>query len=174
MALSWLARMGVCPAIHRSAQPASPYGVLILPDEPGHDQRTEPPDLPQLQEGEEAAGILKRLARRVNDLRSWFHQQPGGALTWRVGIALIGLVVIIVGIVLLVLPGPGWLIIFVGLGVWATEFAWARYLLRFVRRTVGRWTAWWARRPRWLTVLVGAVGLIVVAAVAVGAWFLVG
>jgi uncharacterized protein (TIGR02611 family) len=81
--------------------------------------------------------------------------------------------VIIVGIVLLAVPGPGWLVIFAGVGIWATEFAWARSLLRFVRRTVGAWTEWLKRQPRWLTVLVGAMGLLVVAAVATGAWVLV-
>ena len=73
---------------------------------------------------------------------------------------------------MLVLPGPGWLIIFVGLGIWATEFAWAKSLLRSVRRTVGRSTAWLRRQPRWLSVLVGLAALIVVAAMAVGGWLL--
>ncbi len=81
---------------------------------------------------------------------------------------------LIVGIVLLAAPGPGWLVIFLGLGIWATEFAWARSLLRAVRRTVGRWTAWLGRQPRWLAVLVGGVGIIIIAAVAVGAWVLIG
>jgi uncharacterized protein (TIGR02611 family) len=97
---------------------------------------------------------------------------PGGALTWRVRVALCGLVVVIVGIVLLALPGPGWLVIFFGLGIWATEFAWAHSLLRFVRRTVGAWTAWLKRQPRWVAVLVGTLGLVIVAAAAVGAWLL--
>jgi hypothetical protein len=50
----------------------------------------------------------------------------------------------------------------------------AKSLLKLTRRTVGRWTAWVGRRPRWLIALVGAVGLIALAAVAAGAWFLVG
>jgi uncharacterized protein (TIGR02611 family) len=80
--------------------------------------------------------------------------------------------VIIVGIVLLAAPGPGWLVIFLGLGIWATEFAWARSLLKFVRRTVGTWTAWLGRQPRWLSVLVGAVGLVALAAMAAAGWLL--
>lgn len=146
----------------------------MVPDQPGHDKPTEPPVVPQLEPGDEATGMLQRLSRRVNGLRSWVYQRPGGALTWRVGVALSGLVVIIAGIVFLAVPGPGWLIIVVGLGMWATEFAWAASLLRFVRRTVGTWTAWLGRQPRWLTVIVGAAGLIVFAVVAVGAWMLVG
>jgi len=102
------------------------------------------------------------------------HARPGGAHIWRGGIAFGGLVVITVGIVLLAAPGPGWLVIFLGLGIWATEFAWAKSLLKRVRRTVGTWTAWLGRQPRWLGLLVGAVGLITLAAVAAGAWLLVG
>ncbi len=105
-------------------------------------------------------------------LRSWVHQRPNGAQIWRGGIALAGLVVIIAGVVLLALPGPGWLIIFAGLGIWATEFAWAKSLLKSVRRAVGKWTAWIERQPRWLTILVGGIGLIVFAAVVVGVWSL--
>lgn len=100
------------------------------------------------------------------------HRRPGGALTWRIGVALCGLVVVIVGIVLLAVPGPGWLVIFLGLGIWATEFAWAKSLLTFARRTVGTWTAWLKRQPRWVALLVGALGLIVFAAAAAGAWLL--
>jgi uncharacterized protein (TIGR02611 family) len=123
-------------------------------------------------QGDEAAGILQRLGRRADSARSWVYARPGGAHVWRFGIALSGLVVVIVGIVLLAAPGPGWLIIFVGLGIWATEFAWAKSLLRFVRRTVDSWTAWLRRQPRWLAVLMGALGFVILAAVAVGAWVL--
>jgi uncharacterized protein (TIGR02611 family) len=117
--------------------------------------------------------MVARVGQSAKRLRSWVYERPGGAKTWRVGVALSGLVVIIVGIVLLAVPGPGWLVIFAGLGIWATEFTWAKSLLRFVRRTVDAWTAWLKRQPRWLTVLVGALGLVVLAAVAWGAWVLV-
>lgn len=116
--------------------------------------------------------MLARVTARAQRVRSWVYARPGGAKTWRAGVALSGLVVIIVGIILLAVPGPGWLVIFAGLGIWATEFTWARSLLRFVRRNVDAWTAWLRRQPRWLTVLVGAVGLVVLAAVAFGAWTL--
>jgi uncharacterized protein (TIGR02611 family) len=146
----------------------------MLPGPPRPDQTARPPGAPEQEQEDQAAGVLQRLSRRVNGVRSWFYARPGGAQIWRVGIALSGLVVIIVGIVLLAAPGPGWLIIFVGLGIWATEFAWARSLLRSVRRTVERWTAWLRRQPRWLAVLAGAVGLIIIGAVALEAWVLVG
>jgi uncharacterized protein (TIGR02611 family) len=47
----------------------------------------------------------------------------------RISIAVAGGLLVVVGIALLVLPGPGWLIIFLGLGILATEFVWAERLL---------------------------------------------
>jgi uncharacterized protein (TIGR02611 family) len=149
------------------------YGLLMLPDQPGHDEPIGATVAAE-REGNEAAGILQRLSRHLNRTRSWVHRRPGGAQIWRGGVALAGLVVIVVGIVLLAAPGPGWLVIFLGLGIWATEFAWAKSLLRRVRRTVGTWTAWWRRQPRWLSALVGAVAVMTLVAVGVGAWLLVG
>jgi uncharacterized protein (TIGR02611 family) len=64
----------------------------------------------------------------------------------RLGIALAGLVVVILGLVLVPLPGPGWLIVFGGIAIWAIEFPWARRLLTFARDQVGRWQRWWTRR----------------------------
>jgi uncharacterized protein (TIGR02611 family) len=95
-------------------------------------------------------------------VRRW----PGGHHAWRVGIGLLGLVVVIAGIVMLVVPGPGWVVIFVGFGIWATEFAWALSVLAFVRRQGASLTSWIRGRPRWLWVAVGIVCLLFVGALA--------
>jgi uncharacterized protein (TIGR02611 family) len=141
----------------------------VRPDSPRHAAAPEVL-LDSEPEEQQAAGTRERLTRRLKGVRSWVHRRPSGVAIWRVGIALIGLVVIIVGVVLLALPGPGWLVIFAGVGIWATEFAWAKSLLKSVRRAVGKWTAWIERQPRWLTMLVGGLGLILVAAVVAGVW----
>lgn len=54
-------------------------------------------------------------------------------LRW-LGVAIVGGSLIVVGIVLLVLPGPGLLLIVMGVAVLATEFAWAEVLLHRLRR----------------------------------------
>ena len=59
---------------------------------------------------------MKRLARDV-----WRQ-------TWRAGIALVGGVVVLAGIAMLVLPGPGILAIAAGLALLAVEFEAARDL----------------------------------------------
>src|SRR5690606_15187669 len=43
----------------------------------------------------------------------------------KIAVFVAGVTVIIVGIALLILPGPGWLLIFIGLLILATEFEWA-------------------------------------------------
>ena len=42
---------------------------------------------------------------------------------------LMGFTLLAIGVVLLVGPGPGWLVILLGLGLLAAEFVWARRLL---------------------------------------------
>ncbi|MFJ4916442.1 TIGR02611 family protein [Streptomyces sp. NPDC088726] len=57
-------------------------------------------------------------------------------LSWQVGVFLVGLAVVVAGIIMLPLPGPGWLVIFGGMAIWATEFVWAQLVLRWTRRKV--------------------------------------
>jgi len=91
------------------------------------------------------AAAQRRFERVRSAVRSW----PGGRHVWRVAIAFLGLVVVVAGIVMLVLPGPGWVVIFLGVGIWATEFPWAHSALAAVRRRVATGIAWLKkRRPR--------------------------
>lgn len=53
--------------------------------------------------------------------------------TKRVIIAVIGSTVVLFGIALIVLPGPAILVIPAGLAILATEFAWAKRLLKRMR-----------------------------------------
>ena len=52
----------------------------------------------------------------------------------RVIVSVVGATVLLIGIVLLVLPGPAFVVIPVGLAILATEYAWARLWFRKVRR----------------------------------------
>ncbi|UQA96480.1 TIGR02611 family protein [Streptomyces halobius] len=57
-------------------------------------------------------------------------------LSWQVGIFVLGLTVVTVGVIMLPLPGPGWLVIFAGMAIWASEFVWAQLVLRWTKRKV--------------------------------------
>jgi len=51
----------------------------------------------------------------------------------RAAIALVGSVVVLIGAAMIILPGPAIIVIPVGLGILATEFIWARNLLKQVK-----------------------------------------
>lgn len=55
---------------------------------------------------------------------------------YRVVVAVVGLALIIAGIPMVPLVGPGWAVIFVGLYLWSTEFLWARRVTQFVKAEV--------------------------------------
>ena len=52
--------------------------------------------------------------------------------------ALFGFTLLAIGVVLLLTPGPGWLVIFSGLAILAAEFLWARRLLDRLKSGAGR------------------------------------
>jgi Flp pilus assembly protein TadB len=49
-----------------------------------------------------------------------------------------GFTLLLVGVVMIVTPGPGWLVIFLGLSLLAAEFIWARRLMERMKREGGR------------------------------------
>jgi Putative transmembrane protein (PGPGW) len=57
-------------------------------------------------------------------------------------VGLIGSTVVLFGLALVILPGPAVLVIPLGLAILATEFAWARHLIK-------RGETWWEKRGRW-------------------------
>jgi uncharacterized protein (TIGR02611 family) len=103
---------------------------------------------------------------RLGRLRERVRAVPGGFVLWRVLVTLVGVAVIVIGIVLLPLPGPGWLIIFAGIGVLGTEYAWAKRLLTFAREKVRAWTTWAARQNLFVRLLMGLLTLALLAAIA--------
>ena len=61
-------------------------------------------------------------------------------------VALIGGLIVAVGVALIVLPGPAVIVLPFGVAVLATEFAWAERLLQRIRKLVDR-TLQRAKRP---------------------------
>ena len=52
----------------------------------------------------------------------------------RVIVSVVGATVLLIGVALLVLPGPAFIVIPIGLAILATEYAWARRWLKKVRQ----------------------------------------
>src|SRR5438067_775854 len=65
---------------------------------------------------------------------------------YRFVVALLGVAITVGGLLLVPLPGPGWLVVFAGLALLATEFDPARRVLVFGRSSLRRWTGWLARQ----------------------------
>jgi uncharacterized protein (TIGR02611 family) len=80
---------------------------------------------------------------RLTDVIGWI-----GANGKRIAVTVVGFALIALGLVLLVLPGPGILVVLAGLAVLATQYAWARSALDEVkRRTSGATKRFRRRQP---------------------------
>ena len=73
--------------------------------------------------------------------RARVHSSASVALAWRVGVFVAGLLFVLLGIALTVLPGPLTIPpILAGLWVWSTEFEWARQVFAtFARKGRDAW-----------------------------------
>jgi tellurite resistance protein TerC len=56
----------------------------------------------------------------------------------RIIVAIIGFTVLIIGMAMIVLPGPAIIVIPLGLAILASEFLWARRLLKKIKNTLRR------------------------------------
>ena len=92
-------------------------------------------------------------------LRRFVARNRGLEVAYRVVVAVLGFAIIVTGLALIPLPGPGWLIVFAGLALLSTEFAWAERLLRYARRKVHGWTEWATHQSLAVRALIGLVGL---------------
>ncbi len=86
---------------------------------------------------------------------------------YRGAVAVLGTVVLVVGLIAVPAPGPGWLIVFIGLAILASEFEFAQRLLRWGRARLEEWNRWLWGQPWWVT---GLVGLGTASVVAVVFW----
>jgi uncharacterized protein (TIGR02611 family) len=71
---------------------------------------------------EKHLSLAEKLARRRDR-----HLQRGRA--YRIAFMIAAFLVVAIGLALVPLPGPGWAIVFVGLGMLALEFAWAERMM---------------------------------------------
>jgi uncharacterized protein (TIGR02611 family) len=101
--------------------------------------------------------------------RQRLAEKPALDLAYRIGVGVVGTAVLIVGIIMIPYPGPGWLVVFAGLGILATEFTWAHRLLRFARAKYDAF-ADWLKVQHWSVQLL--FGLFTFAVVVATLWLL--
>ena len=81
---------------------------------------------------------MKQDRRKWN---SWFPKTPTLRVAKRIVVAVIGGTVTLLGIALIVLPGPAFIVIPIGLSILATEFLWARRWLKKIRQLATKLTS---------------------------------
>jgi uncharacterized protein (TIGR02611 family) len=112
------------------------------------------------QDEEERPSIRRRWARWRDRLR----ERRRAEFVYRIVVGVIGLIVLGVGILAIPYPGPGWAIVFVGLGILATEFDWARRLLAYAKERYDKAMDWFHDQHVAIQVLGGIFTALVVAA----------
>jgi uncharacterized protein (TIGR02611 family) len=108
--------------------------------------------------------------RRWARWRERLRDRPKADFGYRIAVAVIGLAILGVGVLAIPYPGPGWAIVFIGLGILATEFDWARRLLAHARERYDKVMSWFKAQGLWVRVL----GAGVTAAVVIATLWLLG
>lgn len=113
---------------------------------PATDEPLEHAIRDEIREAERPDRPVRRVLRRA---RAWVSRHPRVEVLYRVAVGVFGGVLTLGGLLLVPLPGPGWLVVFLGLAVLGTEFHWARRIAAWLKRMLDRFWAWWrARRAR--------------------------
>jgi len=113
----------------------------------------------------------------VDDDWEWrrrIRANPAMYPVYRVAVIVLGLVIAVVGLALVPLPGPGWLIVFAGIAILGSEFEPAQRLLDWAKARLKDWTEWLAPKALWFKGLVGLVTLVLVLAIFYGLFLVSG
>lgn len=94
------------------------------------------------------------------NLRTWVKRTPAGRLFWRVFIGSLGGTTTVLGAIFLIAPGPGVLVLLAGLGILATEFAWAGRAMEKTK-SVAKSAAKKTGLPLWVKYFVVAGGAVI-------------
>jgi hypothetical protein len=92
----------------------------------------------------DATEVVEELETSQPDLARRWHDHPAvvpfkilalfiGRNSKRVGVTIAGFAVVLAGVAMLVLPGPGIVVIIAGLAILATEYVWAQRLLKIAK-----------------------------------------
>ena len=100
----------------------------------------------EIADAERSDRPIRRMLRRA---RTWVSQHPRIEHGYRIAVGIVGGIMTIAGLLLVPLPGPGWLVVFLGLAVLGTEFHWARRIAAWLKSRLDLFWQWWrARRAR--------------------------
>ncbi len=67
----------------------------------------------------------RRLRARIRAVRARVRRTTAGRVGWRIGVGLVGGLLLVVGVLAIPGPGQGWALVFLALAILSTEFSWA-------------------------------------------------
>jgi uncharacterized protein (TIGR02611 family) len=111
-----------------------------------------------------------RAHEMIDRLDAWAHRGRVRSLLLKIAVTVVGPLVVLAGIAMTVLPGPGLLVIAFGLALLALEYDWARRVLRFMGRRLSE--ARQAALPKGGSPQRRALGVAVVGAIGVASFAL--
>jgi len=82
--------------------------------------------------------LSPRARALVDRIDAWSDRSRVRSLLVRVGVTVAGPLVVLAGVAMVVLPGPGLVVIALGLALLALEYEWARGLVGLLGRGVAR------------------------------------
>lgn len=99
---------------------------------------------------------------RVDKLREHHARRKQGKYGFLVRplTLFLGWLILIVGIITIPFPGPGWLTVFIGIGVLSLEQQWPHTLLDFGIHYYETFDDWYNRQPLWVKGILGLLLLI--------------
>jgi uncharacterized protein (TIGR02611 family) len=81
------------------------------------------------------------VAARLRGFREALRRNRGLDTVWRVMVFALGVTLVVAGVIMFVIPGPGWATVILGLVVLASEFSWANRALTPVKDAAKRASA---------------------------------
>ena len=109
---------------------------------------------------EEAGSRRERTLARIRE-RKETHKRRGRV--YRISFAVLGTALILIGLVLIPLPGPGWLIVAIGVGMLALEFDRAERLLERILENLENVADVATDAPLWQKVIGGLLAALATA-----------
>jgi uncharacterized protein (TIGR02611 family) len=80
----------------------------------------------------------------------------------RVLVGLLGWTVLLAGLIMVPYPGPGWIVVLLGLSILAREYVWAKRLHGGIVVRYDAWRAWIRRQPLYIKTIFWALTTVTV------------
>ena len=82
--------------------------------------------------------LTPRARQLLTRIEAWAHRGPVRGVVVKIGVSIVGPLVVVAGVAMLVLPGPGLVVMALGAALLALEYEWARRVLSYCGRTLSK------------------------------------